>query len=358
MTVRLDPLTETLRTRIVGGEYAPGARLPLREELIAATGASSATLQQAVHRLADDGFLRTRGRLGTFVAERPPHLYRFGLVFSFAPLDPPSLHEESLLRLCEAERADGRWFVPYRPVQPGGDAAELDRLVDDVERRRLAGLLFVQRPLAAWAETPILQAPDLPRVMLVMHPFSIPGVTPLVHRQEDWFRRALARVRDAGCTRAAVLSAGRPPPAGADPVRAAADAAGLVCPPEWRHGILRENQPLARSLARLLASGADRPEAIVVTDDNLAGAVAAGLDDAGVPDDGVLLVCHANFPHLPPVRRPVTWLGTDLLAIWETALALMEQQRAGAPAPPHIVPPRFAEEASTRSVPVPLPEEA
>src|SRR5262249_32016033 len=70
-----------LRRAIVAGRLRPGSRLPTRRDLIRRFGRSALTVQQALDRLAAEGFVTARGRHGTFVADTPPHLRNIALVF-------------------------------------------------------------------------------------------------------------------------------------------------------------------------------------------------------------------------------------------------------------------------------------
>lgn len=61
-------LARTLRSNIVSGRLAPGAKLPSEAELQADTGLSRSTVRKALDMLVDDGFItKERGR-GAFVS--------------------------------------------------------------------------------------------------------------------------------------------------------------------------------------------------------------------------------------------------------------------------------------------------
>ena len=68
---RASELIDLLRTRIQGGELAPGDRLPPERELAEQLGVARPTLRQALKSLQDEGYLRAqRGATGgTFVSE-------------------------------------------------------------------------------------------------------------------------------------------------------------------------------------------------------------------------------------------------------------------------------------------------
>jgi DNA-binding FadR family transcriptional regulator len=82
--------TTLLRERIVRGIYAPAQRLPSRAALGAEHGVGQATVQKALDALSRDGFVEARRRAGTFVADRPPHLSHYALVFGYRPNEPES----------------------------------------------------------------------------------------------------------------------------------------------------------------------------------------------------------------------------------------------------------------------------
>src|SRR5207244_2676807 len=122
---------------------------------------------------------------------------------------------------------------------------------------------------------------------------------------------------------------------------------GLECRPYWHHqlGGLYE---AARSVAHLLMSLApeDRPDGLIISDDNLVEHAQAGLADAGVriPDE-LDVVAHCNWPEPPASVLPVTRLGFDNIAVMRTCTRLIDEQRSGRPTPHNItVNPMFEEE--------------
>jgi GntR family transcriptional regulator len=65
-------IADGLRTAILSGELAPGARLPSEQELIEAHGVARGTIRQAVNLLRSEGLVRTEHGRGSFVCDRPP----------------------------------------------------------------------------------------------------------------------------------------------------------------------------------------------------------------------------------------------------------------------------------------------
>jgi DNA-binding GntR family transcriptional regulator len=72
-------LAETLRQRIVDGEYPVGTKIPSEAKLTAESGASRTTVRQALITLQNQGLLRAESGVGYFV-RKPAH-------FSYRPQD-------------------------------------------------------------------------------------------------------------------------------------------------------------------------------------------------------------------------------------------------------------------------------
>ena len=60
---------DDLRERIVGGEFAPGERLPTTKELGAHYGVSIVTMNKCVSRLKEEGLVKARARAGIFASD-------------------------------------------------------------------------------------------------------------------------------------------------------------------------------------------------------------------------------------------------------------------------------------------------
>jgi DNA-binding GntR family transcriptional regulator len=60
-------ITDTLRARITGGEFAPGAALPSEAALCAEYGVARNTLRRALDQLADEGLIEVRPGRGRVV---------------------------------------------------------------------------------------------------------------------------------------------------------------------------------------------------------------------------------------------------------------------------------------------------
>ena len=64
-------LAEALRTRILAGEWEPGARLPSEPELARLQLVSRSSMRAAITLLEEEGFVSRRHGSGTYVTHRP-----------------------------------------------------------------------------------------------------------------------------------------------------------------------------------------------------------------------------------------------------------------------------------------------
>src|SRR5262245_43837182 len=162
------------RRRIVHGKFATGDQLPTRGQMLQRYGVSTSTLHQALDILMRDGFVVSRGPLGTFVADRPPHLARYGLVF---PSDTSGGEHNIWLPLWRALReeamrinSEGKRNVSlYYNVTGHTDVEDHQRLLRDIAAQRLAGLIFVTLSKAL-LDSSLVEAENPPRVFLFSQP--------------------------------------------------------------------------------------------------------------------------------------------------------------------------------------------
>src|SRR5580700_7564708 len=151
-----------LRGRIISGEYAPGMRLPTRMQYQETFQLSSITVQSAIDCLIADGFVVPRGRLGTFVAERPPHLHRFGLII-------PGRQEDLFFwralvaAMQERMRSDADLRIYMSIDGRRGDEERL--LAEDLRCQRLAGVVMTSSFLSD--VEPLVHFPLLPQVAIM-----------------------------------------------------------------------------------------------------------------------------------------------------------------------------------------------
>ena len=316
-------IEQELRRRICDGTYAPGARLPLRRKLLVEFGASPLTMQRAMDRLAEQGFVRAKGVLGTFVAERLPNRGCIALVFPSEPERSGGLRFWSAIQRAAAgwDGAGGATFRPYFLNDSHLDVPDHRRLCADLADGGLAGVLSVNDPHYLIG-SPVLESP-LPRVCIgngqagTIERYR----ASFIHLKDDLVQDAvLRRFHTEGRRRVAILTNS------AQDERAwlaKLKEVGLKTRPEWWIALHASAAEGARPITRLLCSGpADkRPDCLLISDDNLVLHAAAGILDARLhmPQD-LRVAAHANFPYPTHAPFPCLRFGVDVVALLHAAV--------------------------------------
>ena len=339
--VEQDRVAAEVRRAIRTGRFLPGERLPPRLVLAARHRVSSLTVQRAMNQLLEDGFIKTRQRQGTFVSGRPPHLYRIGLAFQPRRHDPSwSNLWDALLAAAGLIAAEGPcYFTSYLGVDRHLDTDDCQRLQRDLERKVLAGVIFDQFSVQA-ADLLPLSRTGVPAAA-IMKTESTGKMSGITLDIESFFDQALAHLRRDGRRRIAIIALGKPDVWQMLPMIERCYARhGLEYRPEWIHGIPLPGAEWGTHTVRLLfaAAASERPDALVIADDNLCRPVVAGLAQlpCRVPDD-IRIVSICNWPKLPEVNLPVDWLGFDLREMLERAVDLLRNpQESGTTLPARL----------------------
>lgn len=349
-------IADWLRRQILDRKLAPGSRLPTRIHLEQTIGASSVTIQRAIDQLRAGGFLESRGAAGTFVAKRPPHLFRVGLVL---PCSPAHAIGNSLFwRAIQSEgdnlarQLHGFDLVTYRDV----DVAQpqtCSQLYEDVSLGRLAGLILIHHPPDWFANTPLMTNPRLARVATNQRKRRDISTIHL----RDYRDLATTVAAQGGARRIAVLMLGesgdRATLRRLQQWRRAAAIGSLTMQPDQCIALAAASVGSARQIASLLLRQTPdrRPDAIVIADDHLVEPATAGIADVtGVAPP--LVIAHANEPAFPRAATPVVWLGYDIRRMLGTAVTDLERQLAGDRTPRHYeLPARVIDPSPHRAPP-------
>ena len=332
---------------ICSGVKAPGMRLPTRLELADEFKTSPVTIQKALLQLANDGFVIARGRAGTFVTERPPHLYRFGLVIPQA--DSVGFLRTLVEQAAVLERTHGWRF----PIYSGGDNSPKNSdnyrsMLEDLQSHRVAGLILTQQP-GYYLDTPLFAQPDLPRVAIVSQ-HQVPGVG-CVHLDNEMFiGKALDYLKARGRRRVAFVATPNISSEFIDFVTDGVVSRQMKTCPSWIQALDHRSLHWAAHVVAALMAGpvSARPDALIIADDHLVESVTTALRHHGVRVPAMLeIVAHCNYPNLPLPAVPVCWLGYDVGRVLQSAVEYIQQSRSGSPPAPVItVPAQFAHELS------------
>ncbi len=342
-------ITRDLRQEILAGRVAPGARLSTQLELEDRFGVSGLTVQRALNTLVEEGFIYTAGRRGTFVVENPPHLSRYALIFPTHPADPWGVWNRfwtSLTNEAAVVERQGRRKVPvFYDVEPHEDNESYQRLVREVRCQRLAGLIFAFPP-SPLVNTPLFADPELPRVAIMGPAPDQPKLLTVCPDPRSFLDRAIDYLAGRGRTRVALLTV--PGLHQADYLahfEGRLTAAGMTTRPYWCQIVSQGTNYAAANASHLLMmpiqcpdGSSERPDALIITDDNLLECASTGLLAAGVlvPED-LEVVAHCNFPWPPPSVLPVKRLGFDARRTLQLCIERVDGQRRGETPPPSTV---------------------
>jgi len=328
-------IVQELRAEIVSGRLAPGRQLPSRTEIEEQFAASSGTVQRALETLRSDGFVVVTGRQGTFVAERPPHLTNYALVFASDPTFPgawtrfmTALSNEARILQQDQNCKITQFYNVGRPRE----TEDLERLTEEVKAHRLAGIIFATSP-GLVKHTPILDHPGIRRVAISNedpgHTFDTVGLD-----GNSYWNKAAGYLAESGCKTVALLLA-----PGMEPHEALAsfEAYGLRIEPEWIQCVDLGMPKYARNITHLMMHRrqTERPDGFVIADDNLVEYASAGLVDAGISVPRELkVVAHCNFPWPTHSVLPLQRLGFDAREVLRECFRVLKGPQLAADAEP------------------------
>jgi hypothetical protein len=322
-----------LRERIVAGELVPGVQLPTWARLEEQFNVGRTTLTRAMGTLKREGFVFADATRGTFVSPRPPHLHRYALAFRGAPESGDwnpfwwGLANESV---AINERGETRLEAFYN-VRGGEATPAHQKLITQVEQHRFAGVIFVGFPPEI--SKPLLDHPWLAKVAICSNPVDdqLPHVYP---DRTAFVQRSLKKLAELGRKQVIVVTEGHP---AFDLYDEALAEHGLQAGPNFRVAANERDPQSANRIVQLLLNqtGQPRPDALIVTNDQLVDSALAGVMAAGlrVPDD-LTLIAHTNWPSDRSVGSPLIRLGFDARQVLHAALREAEQQRHGEPQTP------------------------
>ena len=337
---RQSEIVGEIRRRIISGELAPGTQLPSLNVMSEQFEASPVTVGRALKYLRQKGFVYSEERRGTFVSDNPSCLCNIGLVLPFHPFKSNFIEairqEAKSITGAVPHGGPRRRFVFFNEIL--GPIEDVRRhhqeLVAAVEAETLAGVIFA-RTHRLLIDTVLKANPRLPSVMF--HEAVVAGSTN-VRFHCNFIEKALDAVAASGRRRVAYITTmeerGK-----TQLVLDTARERGLVIHPWEVHGVRAESPDWAHNLAQIIVheSRRDRPQALVVDDDNLVPFATAGIAELGVRVPGdLMVVAHTNFPYPTYSAVPAVRLGVDIRQLMNTVIDLLERKQRGEDVPDEI----------------------
>lgn len=289
-------VANALRKEIQEGRWAPGERLPTWTDLCRRFDLGRPTLTRTLDTLKEERYIVSNSTRGTYVAEFPPHLHRYPLLLQGRPgkigREGWNLFWNALQR--DANKGvfpDGDYIEPYLDANLHLDNVPYQKVIRYAQTQSIAGIFIAYG-------TELEKFPTLPNTPSVFLGCAVPVPFPLAILY-DWNAFCTMAIQEflaQGRRNIAILSACV---ALSDDIaiQIARDA-GAYCPDEWTFATSPDiSLDTIRNLIHLLLSKdrSKRPDALLVSDDNLVPGVLKGLDAAGIrtPED-VLVIVHCN----------------------------------------------------------------
>jgi len=327
-------VANTIRTRIVEGRLQPGKQLPSQPHLIEEFDVSQPTIQKAITTLLEDGFLTSRRRVGVFVADNLPHLSNYAIILP-SSLNPsyPNFQSRFFESLTNASTAfneksneSRQTKVIHIPSVDGAETSKFRKIADDLYHKRLAGVIIAGGPRALMNHS-IFEETDIKPVIITGE--VVKGYSCVIVRSVEMRSRAYQRLKSAGRKRIALLNITL---GGYRPVGKSDDTydGKTPIPPQWNIAVHENAVDTVTNIVRLMLSVPpdQRPDGLIISDDNLAEYVFAAILASGVsvPDE-LSVISHANFPDIPRQLIPVDFIGFHAHEVLATAINLCQESR-------------------------------
>jgi hypothetical protein len=328
-------IVKELRGEILSGQRPPGSKLPTYDELMEQFAVTRPTVASALTALRSQGLVTVQGTRGVFVAREFPHRRRYYWVTSEYPghLEWTTFLATFLGLIERGETGVAGEVIALTGVDGRANNPAYQRLCEAVAEESAAGLMVMNS--ATTYLLPILETPNLPRVAIgaALHHAGLVSLA-----FDTWIERACQSVLQGG-RRVAVISPHT------TMLQAAQDCLKKLGLADANLTALQVTPVGAESVCRLLMERQDRPDAVLVTDDNLIEPLLRGFQGARVrPKRDVYVLAHCNWPCPVGVEEGVDHIGFDVREVLMAGVECIDAQRSGEPVPKRVIAPRFASE--------------
>lgn len=332
-------IADYLRKNIIDGVWEKGRKIPPRSALEKQFKVSSVTIQRTLTPLIKDGFLRVVPNRGTFVNEELPHILNFALVLpELFSGDSKNLYFRTLKTESQKLQKElGIKIIPYDDVLSPRLTTNAIKLIKDIRAERLAGIIF-STSVHLLKNSPILHEKDIPRVIIAST--ISPGMPSVKFNSLSFADLALDYMLSKGRKRIALISTSGQLDSFLEYFRKAIKKREMTFLDQWHQYTQLSAPEAAENIVHLLMGkfNSERPDGIIVSDDNLINAVCKGLKKAGtkVPKEcEVVSLC--NFPRSADFDIPVKFMGVDTRKLLKTAVDILQAKRDGKNVPEQTV---------------------
>ena len=327
-----EEITDHIRQQIVSGLWHPGDLIPSRAELEKQFKTTPITVQRAVQPLIEDGFLCPKGRKGTFVAENPPHLSRYALVFPHHPEDDSENGLLKRLRMSaiDLKQSEGLDIECFFQMDGNQDRKDHMDLVRQLKRSKFAGIIFASPPLLL-QNTAVMDLSGIPRLAFMAGHHNS-QVTPIRLAGADVRNRAIDFIHNsAKRSPCFILPQTDYPHDFCTQLIEHVATLGMSLRPEWIQMVNQREPSSCTNIARLLFSANNKiiPDSIFIADDNVISNVIAGLQaELGDRAKEITICVQCNFPSEDRYQLPVKRFGFDIPSLLRRAIDMIAANRS------------------------------
>jgi len=323
-------ISSELRTKIAGGNFSPGSKIPTERDLAAQYGVSRPTVTRALKDLANEGLIERRVGAGSFVAEKNKVAKSLNLGLLIPGLGRGEIFEPICARIAE------RSLIDMFTLSWGGFAwgnfggGEIIKVVEGYIKQRVDGIFLQPVELVPEPEKinhdviNLLKAGKIPVVILDADYRTFP-------ERGEFDIVGIDNVRAAWVATEHLINQGAPrvdfvatPHIATTAVRRlggyrlALVSNGISLDRLWEHSIDPEDDSQVRQMIELGARD------ILCANDELAALLIPSLERLGyqVPDD-VRVVGFDDVKYARLVRVPLTTMKQPCTAIGDAAVDAM-----------------------------------
>lgn len=339
-------VADHVRRLVRGGRYVPGSRLPSCQALAATWHTTHDTVHRGLQILLKEGLLRRLPRQGIFVATRSPRLSAIGVYYPAHYLPSSPFQQQVLSGLKQVTQKEGGELLPFPDgrIDERETASAWDPLMTAMESGRIQALVAtsISQYSLEW-----LAKLKLPVAWFASARFPN-GVR---FDGAALYRSSLQTLRRQGCSTVGLISAtdldrtvfrserGKET-FYTDGFREACAECGLRTRPQWIRSTARLGEADRLGAAAVRCSGhrlfyqfwkqSERPEGLLIDDDNLAeGSLVAMLElGVRVPEE-LKLVLHRNAHLEYYCPFPVAYIVTDEHAVSRALWQQVQRQFRG-----------------------------
>ncbi len=318
-------IVSKIQKGILSGKYKPMEVLDKRSYFIKKYNTTPITVQRAFNNLIEYGFVTTKARVGTFVAERPPNLFRYALVFARdrkhadwtrfwqLMIDNKSLVEKELNIDIEI----------YEGLEYEEKSADYLRFLRDKQAGAFAGVIFTSELLNFPEE--IINNLDVPCVA-ISSSREIDYISNINIDRDSFHRQLSEKIAQLGCVRAAFMVAEDYTLNREDNIKFHFNQNNLNYEEDFIQSFsVKEPFWTKRFISLMLKMPIDiQPDCFVVIDDNFLPNVFEQLiGDGKKPGKDIQVVSHANFPIDYDKYPGVHFVGYDVIEILRTSSSVL-----------------------------------